>query len=155
MKKLIVVIGENALDVYNYAQRRVREISDDGNETDYYFVHKWIDSRHPMKIRDILRNLIETYGTLVLTTDSPYVLGEINNILYARNVAKANPDKAEEIKAIIPEKYWIEKCEAWEIVDGKPVSIYEEDINLIRNEAIDEASRRLNDEFDKISDFEV
>lgn len=141
MKKLIVVIGIDEKEVLCFLLNVGR----------YRLYHKYFDDTHPFLIRGILRKVIEKEDSLAISTDNPYVLGEINNLLYASNVAKMNPDKADEIKAIIPEKYWINECEAYEIIDGKPVSIYDEELQLIRNEALDGASKRINEEFDRIS----
>lgn len=148
MKKLIVVISEDAADLNYYLKTKIK--------SGFCFCSpNMIDTYHPIHIRQIIRSIIEWNSKIAIGTNSPYVLGEINNLLYARNVAKMNPAKADEIKAIIPEKYWIEECEAYEIIDGKPVSIYDEELQLIKNEALDEASRRLNDEYDRISHFEI
>ena len=145
MKHLIVLIGKDEIKVLRYAEKL-------GAIHNCPYI---ADDNHPYFARDFVRDIIKNFSKYIIFTNSPYVLGEINNILYSQDVAKRFPHNAESIKKIIPEDLWIEKCEAFEIVNGEPVDIFDYELNLINDGALDnETSSRINNEFDEISDFE-
>jgi len=68
MKKLIVVIGKDNKEVLCFLLNIGR----------YRLYHKYFDDTHPILIRDILRKVIEKEDSLAISTDNPYVLGELD-----------------------------------------------------------------------------
>ena len=82
-------------------------------------------------------------NSLVMTTHSPYVLGEINNLLYAGRMQDV-PDIP------IPDfmKFREGRTKAYFVSGGN--ADYAMDYGLIRNDLIDGASDTINEEFDKL-----
>lgn len=91
--------------------------------------------------------------SIVLTTHSPYVLGTLNNLLYAKTFTEKNREKAEKI---IPIAFWLDnlKFGSWFVKNGTVENCMDEEIHMIQNEKIDEISRVINQEFDKLLDLQ-
>lgn len=90
---------------------------------------------------------------VIITTHSPYILTSMNNLIYAAKVGQTKRDfVAERIK---PE-FWIsiEKFGAFYIDNGYHTDIIDHDLNLIKAETIDSASRTINEEFDFLFQLE-
>lgn len=90
---------------------------------------------------------------ILLTTHSPYILGTINNMLYANKISKeVNKTKLEKI--INPLK-WLdfEKLSAYYVETGVIQSCLDEDFNAINNEIIDGASDEINADYEKMVDL--
>lgn len=90
---------------------------------------------------------------VVLTTHSPYVLGTLNNLLYANSV----PGRyLNEVNDIIPKSLWLDcdKFDAWFVKDGTIENCMDLDIHIIQNERIDEISKVINRDFDKILELQ-
>lgn len=90
---------------------------------------------------------------VVLTTHSPYVLGTLNNLLYAHSV---QPQYSEAVDRIIPESLWIDssKFNAWFVKNGAAEICMDSEIHLIQNERIDEISKVINGDFDRILEIQ-
>ncbi len=90
---------------------------------------------------------------MVITTHSPYILASLNNLLYAAKVGK---DKPKEIAEIIDKRLWLklENFKAFFVQDGRLENIIDEELGLIQNEALDSASRIINQAFDQIYEQE-
>ena len=87
---------------------------------------------------------------VLLTTHSPYILGSINNMLYANRIAgKVNKLKLSEI--ISPLK-WLDftKVSAYFVEHGLIESCLDEEFESIKNEVIDEASDVINIDYDRM-----
>jgi len=86
---------------------------------------------------------------LIITTHSPYILASLNNLLYANKVGREKP---EAISKIISQRLWVDvkDVQAFFIRDGKLEDIIDHDLEMIKNEALDSASRIINEEFDQI-----
>lgn len=86
---------------------------------------------------------------IVLTTHSPYVLGTLNNLLYAKNFTGKKLGKANKI---IPDSFWIDdlKFDSWFVKNGSVENCMDEEIHMIQNEKIDEISKVINWEFDEL-----
>lgn len=91
--------------------------------------------------------------SVLLTTHSPYVLGTLNNLLYAHTV-QGNDRKAAE--AIIPGSIWIDwkKFDSWFVQNGVIDNCMDGEIHMIQNERIDEISKVINQDFDKLLELE-
>lgn len=92
--------------------------------------------------------------SVVLTTHSPYVLGTLNNLLYAKTLSK---DSRIEAEKIIPASVWldVQKFDSWFIKDGKAENCMDTEIHMIQNEKIDEISKVINEEFEALLNLQV
>lgn len=94
--------------------------------------------------------LVSNYNhSVILTTHSPYVLGTLNNLLYAYNVPIGNRILAEKI---IPSCCWLDPntFSAYFAKSGNVEDCMDYEINMIQNERIDEISKDINEEFDRL-----
>ena len=94
--------------------------------------------------------LVKNCGhSVVLTTHSPYVLGTLNNLLYAKTLPDQYSQKA---NAVIPESLWLDyhSFDSWFVKDGKIEKCMDSEIHMIQNEKIDEISKVINDDFEKL-----
>lgn len=91
--------------------------------------------------------------SVVLTTHSPYVLGTLNNLLYAHTIPEQYLKKVEEI---IPASIWLkdEKFDSWFVKNGKVENCMDIEMHMIQNERIDEISKVINKEFDELLDLQ-
>ncbi|MCL2015105.1 MAG: ATP-binding protein [Defluviitaleaceae bacterium] len=93
-------------------------------------------------------------NNIIITTHSPYILGSINNLLYAGQFSQEKTAAASEI---IDKDFWIDGADlsAWHVKDGKVTNCIDDEIGLIENELIDEISRVINRQYDALLDLEV
>ena len=92
--------------------------------------------------------------SVLVTTHSPYVLGALNNLLYASQFRKtANQEAASKI---IPSSLWLapEKFSAYFVKDGRAENCIDSDMNLIQNERIDEIASVINAEYDRLLELD-
>lgn len=97
-----------------------------------------------------LISLVKNQGnSVVLTTHSPYVLGTLNNLLFASQIPVS---KVENASAIIPNNVWLDPktTTAWFVKNGGVETCIDEEIHLIQNERIDEISKSINEDFDSL-----
>lgn len=86
-------------------------------------------------------------NTILLTTHSPYILTSLNNLMYAFEVGKKEP---EETNKIIDKKYWINPNDvsAYMLLpDGTSEDIVDREEGLIKAEKIDGVTNLLNEQF--------
>lgn len=84
---------------------------------------------------------------ILVTTHSPYVLGALNNLIYA----EALSTKCEGIENEVDKTFYIKDHEAYFLENGKIQSCTDaDDYNLIINEVIDGASSEINEVYDKL-----
>lgn len=103
-------------------------------------------------IADILALFIGTGNHIVVTTHSPYVLAEFNNLLYANEVPEAKKEKVNDIidsDMLLP----YQNTRAYYVNDGSIHDGMEAHPGLIRNELIDGASLVINENTDRIMDL--
>ena len=88
--------------------------------------------------------------SVLVTTHSPYVLGTLNNLLYASSFSKNR--KKNKAAKIIPPSLWIDygKFQAWFVKGGKIEDCMSEELKQIKNELIDSISEVINDDYDKL-----
>ena len=94
--------------------------------------------------------LVKNCGhSVVLTTHSPYVLGTLNNLLYAKTLPDQYSQKA---NTVIPESLWLDyhSFDSWFVKDGKIEKCMDSEIHMIQNERIDEISKVINDDFEQL-----
>ena len=91
--------------------------------------------------------------SVVLTTHSPYVLGTLNNLLYAHTIGKKHEKK---IDNIIPMQLWLNytSFNSWFVKNGIIENCMDLEIHMIQNERIDEISKVINHDFDRMLELE-
>lgn len=91
--------------------------------------------------------------SVVLTTHSPYVLGTLNNLLYAHTL---RPQLADYASKVIPDVFWIDsqRFDSWFVKDGTMENCMDSEICMIQNERIDEISKVINEDFDRLVDLQ-
>lgn len=97
-----------------------------------------------------LISLVATAGnTVLLTTHSPYVLGAVNNLLYAGEIGKRAPEK---VKERVSAYKWIdsEGCEAFFVKDGTVTDCMDAELRQIDNSLLDQISHGINEEYDAL-----
>ena len=87
---------------------------------------------------------------ILLTTHSPYILGTINNLLYANKISKEVDSKA--LKEIIHPYKWLDfkKVAAYFVEHGMMQECLDIEFEAIYNEIIDGASEDINMEYEKM-----
>ena len=98
--------------------------------------------------------LVKNCGhSVVLTTHSPYVLGTLNNLLYAKTLPDQYSRKA---SAVIPESLWLDyhSFDSWFVKDGQIEKCMDSEIHMIQNERIDEISKVINADFEKLLELQ-
>lgn len=90
---------------------------------------------------------------VILTTHSPYVLGTLNNLLYAHGLGEQYSKRAGEV---IPKPLWLDHdCfDAWFVKDGIIANCMDKEIHMIENERIDEISKVINQDFDMLLELQ-
>lgn len=87
---------------------------------------------------------------MLLTTHSPYILGTINNLLYANKISsKVNRNMLEKI---IDSYKWIEfeRLSAYYVENGEIQSCLDDEFEAILNEIIDGASDKINEDYEAL-----
>jgi predicted ATPase len=90
---------------------------------------------------------------LLITTHSPYILTSLNNLMYAYQVGQ---NHQKDVSKVIDQKYWInpKDVSAYQLLtDGTAKNIIDEELKQIDAGKLDEISRSINEEWDKISDI--
>lgn len=88
---------------------------------------------------------------ILVTTHSPYVLGAINNLIYAGSLA----EQYSKIENVLDKMFYVKNHEAYFLEDGKIKSCTDaDDHGLIINEVIDGASAEINKLYDQLFDID-
>lgn len=105
-------------------------------------------------ITELITLLFNSGHSILVTTHSPYVLGTLNNLLYADNIPKKFKDTA---SSIIPSEFWINgnRFSAWFVKNGSIEDCVDQEIHLIQNEKLDQISKVINRDFDRLFDLEM
>lgn len=88
---------------------------------------------------------------ILLTTHSPYILGTLNNMLYANRISKKVNNAA--LDKIIDHLKWIDskKMSAYYVKEGKIQSCMYEEFEGIDNDVIDGASEVINADYEEMA----
>lgn len=91
--------------------------------------------------------------SIVLTTHSPYVLGTLNDLLYAKTVQAKHSKRVNEV---IPALFWLDHDHvgSWFAKNGVIENCMDPEIHMIQNERIDEISKVINDDFDRLLELQ-
>jgi len=117
---------------------------------------------YPTAQQGLLNWLVEkcTKGEndLTITTHSPYLLAHFNLLLYAHQVAKNHPDRADDVARIVPRESWIDPKEfAAYHVEGQQEngvrSIVNPETGLISHNSLDSTASAETAEFEKLLDI--
>jgi hypothetical protein len=105
----------------------------------------------PQTQKDIVEliTLVANNGhSMLVTTHSPYVLGTLNNLLYAGFFKES--EKKEQASKRISDLYWLDYRDfnAWFVRDGRLEDCMDRELHLIQNEKIDEISDVINQDYD-------
>ncbi len=105
------------------------------------------------RITEFISLIKNAENKVVLMTHSPYVLGSINNLLYVKHIS--NDDNIAELDKIIPSDIWLDYCSmgAYYLKDGKTENICDNEYQDINHDVIDETSRILNEDYEKMVDI--
>ena len=109
----------------------------------------------------------EDYGTIhTYTTHSPYILSALNNLLYANKVRKtlnernasddqysANEKNTQIVKNIAGAEIDPELFTAYQISEGEAIPIFNRKTGLIENNYIDDASDKVNEDFESLMEL--
>ena len=92
----------------------------------------------------------EHQNQIFITTHSPYILGTINNLLYADKISKL-VDR-QKLNAIISQNKWIpfSSMSAFFVQNGFADACVDEEFEAITNEVIDGASEDVNNDYEKM-----
>jgi predicted ATP-dependent endonuclease of OLD family len=105
------------------------------------------------KITELLAYMYNQNCQMMLTTHSPYVLGALNNLIYADYIADKKKMETQ-VNECIGKEFWIHQCAAYQVARGEIYTcIEDEEEHLISNSVIDGASEDINELFDKLFDI--
>ncbi|MCH8292349.1 AAA family ATPase, partial [Candidatus Poribacteria bacterium] len=95
----------------------------------------------------LLANLRQ--NQIMITTHSPYILSSFNNLIYAHLLGQTKP---KQVSRLVDRRLWIHpsRIGTFMIEKGMITNIVDEDVPLIKTEAIDSASEQLNSIFDEL-----
>lgn len=101
-------------------------------------------------VAEMIGLLINAGHSAFITTHSPYILGELNNLLLVGQVLSGNSGLTTSFSAGHLKKLAIDQTNAYYVSGGGLQSCIADDLGLIRNEVIDGASRSINEENDEL-----
>ena len=90
------------------------------------------------------------HNQVLVTTHSPYILGALNNLLYANKISKSVDEK--QLAEVIPQNRWLDfqNLGAYYIHNGELRACVDTESEAIENEVIDSASADINMDYDKM-----
>ena len=136
----IMNISAYCLDIYNRRNDKTMFIVEEPETHLYPAAQK--------KLMELLAFVANHSQGMFITTHSPYILGSLNNLLYAANQPKKLKKKVAEI---IPEEYQLKQIDSYYLKDGKMESCLDTDGEpLIQNDVIDNVSYEINENIDRI-----
>lgn len=108
----------------------------------------------PEAQKSVIDLLAFTYATggcnLVVTTHSPYVLGAINNCIYAHLLA--HTFGTEGVDKIIAPRHWINPRDSvgWYVDKGKLTSIVDGELRFLDTKLVDSAADTINYDYERL-----
>ncbi len=137
--KWIVLIGEENGDVIKYAKTLP------GSNHIVRYPEKDLHPNKQIKTLDHMYKL-KMLDSIIILTHSPYILTQINHWITAGRVGKEYPVTTNKI---VPEKYWLNDVEAYEVIGKNAISILDTD-GLIKIWMVENAITKINKEFDEM-----
>lgn len=106
-------------------------------------------------ISEMLALMLNSNCQILITTHSPYILGALNNLIYASHLC-TNHNIAEKVKKLVNKNQQISNYNAYFVDGGEIVSCLENGSEkLIINEFIDGASKDINQLYDDLFDISL
>ena len=102
-------------------------------------------------IVDLLAFAYRTVGCdLVVTTHSPYILGAINNCVYAHILGDST--SAESVAEVIPQRQWINPADnvGWFVSGGELTNIVDEELKFLDTSLVDSAADLINRDYESL-----
>lgn len=98
---------------------------------------------------DLISLVVNCGHCVFITTHSPYVLGALNNLIYA---GQASDNVKNAVNNIVDTALWVHRgsISAWCLDNGTAQPCINVESDLIQNELIDGISNVINDQFDQI-----
>lgn len=98
---------------------------------------------------ELISMVIGAGNALILTTHSPYVLGTVNNLLYAGVIGPLFPEK---VSSVISSCKWIDfrECTALFVENGRAADCMDAELKQIDNSLLDQISHGINREYDEL-----
>ncbi len=124
-----------------------------GNKKTYFIIEEPESHLFPetqKSVTELISLAKNDKNKVLITTHSPYVLGSINNLLYAKKISdSADREKIEEI---VPYHMWLsyESVGAYYLEDGKLKDIFDTEYQDIDHGVIDGVSSIINDDYEKL-----
>lgn len=109
------------------------------------------------QIVKILSFMYKKRNSFFITTHSPYILSELNNYLYAKDLINRDLLTNEKFETILPSASPIDindMC-AYKIENGVLKSIINKDYSMIDSEELDKASSHASDIYNQLLEFET
>lgn len=106
-------------------------------------------------IVEMLALIVNKSSSVMITTHSPYILGALNNLIYAAHVSE-NAVYSEQVNRLMEQIFYIKDKKAYFLESGMIQSCLEPETEggMIINEVIDGASSEINELYDKLFDIE-
>ena len=92
------------------------------------------------------------YNKLIITTHSPYILGTINNAVYAGNLSKNGKKCAKVVKETC--QLAVDYVSAYKTEKGEIRNIICNELKQIKNSVIDDCSRLINSDYEQLEGIE-
>jgi predicted ATP-dependent endonuclease of OLD family len=105
-------------------------------------------------ITELIALVYNAGNSVFLTTHSPYVLGSLNNLLYASQI---NKNVAKEVSQVINNKFWIDykSFGSWFFEKGNIIDGMDDELHMINNELIDGISKVINEDYDRLFNIKI
>ena len=106
-------------------------------------------------IVEMLALMTNKFCSIMITTHSPYILGALNNLIYAEKLSQDKKFR-EKVKEEVAPLFYVKDCNAYFLEKGGIQSCVEPEAEggLIINEVIDGASSDINLLYDRLFDIE-
>lgn len=101
------------------------------------------------RVAEAMAIFLNAGNHMLVTTHSPYILGSINNLMYAGMLSKKAAEAVEKI--IVKERQMhVEDTMAYYVKEGILNNIMDDSEPLIQNSVIDEISIEINEQMDQL-----
>lgn len=103
---------------------------------------------------ELLGMFLNADNQMLLTTHSPYILGALNNLLYAGNLSVKHRD---EVKVVVTEEEQIDarQTSAYYVDNGILKNILDDQLMMMDNGVIDEISAYINELNEKLMEIDI
>lgn len=103
---------------------------------------------------ELLGMFLNADNQMLLTTHSPYILGALNNLLYAGNLSTKHRDA---VKEVVSEEEQIDarQTSAYYVDNGVLKNILDDQLMMIDNGVIDEISAYINELNEKLMEIDI